>query len=414
MVRRNIRSRLELALSDTPAVLLSGARQTGKTTLVQEIADTHPSSRYFTLDDAATLGAVSADPEGFLQGSPGLVVVDEVQKEPALLPAIKIAVDRDRQPGRFLLTGSANVLLIPRVSESLAGRMEILTLWPFSQGEIDGVADDLIARLFDKDRGVDLGDGLERAELVERVFRGGYPEAVRRVGRRREDWFASYLTAILQRDVRELANIEGLVEMPRLLSLLAARCGTLVNKAEISRAASLPYTTLDRYLALLQMTFLYQPLPAWSANLSKRLVRSAKVHLGDSGLAAYLQGADEARLQRDPKALGALLESFIVGELRKQATWSEKRVSFFHFRTSSRSEVDLVLEDPAGRLVGIEIKASATVGPRDFSGLRTLAETVGDRFVRGVLFYTGNQALPFSSDLIALPVSSLWQASSNS
>lgn len=406
---RNITPKLELALADTPVVLLNGARQTGKTTLARAVVGERAGARYYTLDDAATLGAAAGDPAGFLHGAGGLTVIDEVQKAPALFPAIKVGVDRDRRPGRFLLTGSANVLLVPSLSESLAGRMEILTLWPFSQGEIEEVREGFVDALFGEDPPLEAGAGVPPAELRERVLRGGYPEALRRSGERRDDWFASYLTAILQRDVRDLANVEGLTEMPRLLSLLAARGGALMNKAEISRAAGLPYTTLDRYLALLQMTYLFQPLPAWSANISKRLVRSPKIHLGDSGLAAHLLGLSAERLEADPKPLGALLEGFVAGELRKQATWARKRVSFFHLRTASRKEVDLVLEDRAGRLVGVEVKASSSVTARDFSGLRAFSELAGDRFLRGVVLYTGHQPISFAPDFYAVPLDALWR-----
>ncbi len=408
MRRRNISRRLEEALDDTPVVLLNGPRQTGKTTLVSEFAR----SRYFTLDDSATLAAAAADPVSFVRsGSGSLTVIDEVQKAPGLLPAIKVEVDRNRQPGRFLLTGSANVLTLPKVSESLAGRMEVLTLWPFSQGELDGVVDSLVDRLFSEPFLIDDPPVIERGELDDRLIRGGFPEAQSRpVARRRRAWFRSYITTILQRDIRDLAAIEGITQIPRLLSLLAARCGALLNKSEVSRSTGYAYTTLDRYLALLEAIFLFQPLPAFSTNLNKRLTRAPKTFLCDSGLAAQLTGVTGERLAAEPMLRGPLLETFVMMELRKQVTWAEAEVTLFHFRAGKR-EVDFVLEDTAGKVVGIEVKASASLGARDFSGLKALAADLGSRFISGVILYTGQQTLPFGEKLWALPISALWQDS---
>jgi hypothetical protein len=400
-----------MALSDTPAVLVNGARQTGKTTLVREIARGRPGTRYVTLDDAATLAAAVNDPAALLAGSGDLLVIDEVQKAPGLFPAMKIQIDRDRRPGRFLLTGSANVLMLPQVSESLAGRLEILTLWPFSQGEIEGRREGLLDALFAEALpGLPAEPEQPITPLAQRLLRGGFPEALgRRDPRRRDAWFAAYVTTILQRDIRDLTQIEGLTDMPLLLQLLAARAGTLLNKAELARGTRIPYTTLDRYLALLHATFLFQPLPAWSGNLGKRLTRSPKCHLCDSGLTAHLTGLTAERLDRDGTLIGPLLESFVVGELRKQASWAETPVTLYHFRTPSQRETDLVLEDRGGRVVGIEVKASSRLRERDFNGLRSLAREAGERFLRGVLLYTGEEMLPFGPRLHAVPVRALWQ-----
>ena len=407
---RKITDRIVAALADTPVVLLNGARQTGKTTLVQSLVAERPDARYFTLDDAAVLAAAASDPPGFIADAGGLVVIDEVQKVPELLPAIKLAVDRDRRPGRFLLTGSAHVLTLPKVSESLAGRIEILTLWPFSQGEAAEVPDAFIDAVFSDDRPRLRESAPESASLRQRLLRGGFPEALERdVEERRRAWFASYISTILQRDVRDLANIEGLTEMPRLLKLLASRTSGLMNKAEISRDADIAYATLDRYLALLEMTFLLQPLAAWSGNLGKRLTKAPKVHLCDSGLAAHLLGLTEDRLARDPTLAGPLGESFVAMELRKQASWSRTPVSLFHFRTAAGREVDLVLEDDAGRLAGFEVKASGSFRKKDLAGLRALARDLGERFHRGVLLYAGESVVPVGERLHAVPISALWR-----
>jgi predicted AAA+ superfamily ATPase len=327
---------------------------------------------------------------------------------------MKVAVDEDRRPGRFLLTGSAHVLALPRVSESLAGRMEIVHLRPLSQGEIEGTRATLIDDWFaagwtPEARSGATGPEQRGIDLADRVLRGGYPEVVgRRSEHRRSAWFAAYVTAILQRDVRDLANIEGLTQMPRLLSVLAVRSASLMNKAELSRATGFPYSTLERYLALLEATFLLEPLPAWSANLGKRLVRSPKIALGDSGLAAHLVGANRDRFEQDPLLKGALTETFVIGELRKQASWSELAVGISHFR-SGRREVDLVLEDRAGRVVGVEVKAGATLSGRAVDGLRALAEVARRRFVRGIVLYAGWQAMSVGEGLWALPIDALWR-----
>lgn len=410
MLKRYISSRLLEALADSPVVLLHGARQTGKSTLVQHITSTDHPAKYLTLDDAAVLGAATADPAGFLAGIEGPIALDEVQRAPELFLAIKADVDRNRKPGRYLLTGSANVLMLPKLSESLAGRMEILPLWPLSQGEIAGKRESFIDSLF-TDRTIKTGTASKDGPtLIERILRGGYPEAHRREApSRRRAWFNSYVSTILQRDVRDLANVDGLNAMPRLLGLLASRVGSLLNQAEVSRSLGMPQTTLKRYMALLEATFLVQPLPAWSSNLGTRLVKSPKLYLNDTGLASSLVGQIDERALRQSQLLGPLAENFVVMELRKQATWSKTEPGLFHFRTLSGQEVDVVLESPSGDLVGVEVKTSATVGTGDFKGLRALAEETGKRFLRGVVLYQGHDTVPFGKSLHAVPMETLWQ-----
>lgn len=409
MIRRHVTDHLLAALSDSPVVLLNGARQTGKSTLVQDLVKGGYPARYYTLDDPSVLSTLNHDPAAFLAAQRGPVVLDEVQRAPGLFMALKAEVDRDRRPGRYLLTGSANVLLLPALAEFLVGRMEILSLWPFSRGERVGVRETFIDAVFASALpGYPPAAGDEEP-LFESVLRGGYPEALRRTtAARRRAWFGSYLTTLLQRDVRSLANIEGLLALPRLLALLATRATGLVNYAEFSRTAALPQSTLKRYLALLETTFLVRHLPAWSGNPGKRLVKAAKLVLCDSGLMAHLLGAT-AESGPTEVCRGPLLENFAAVELLKQATWSVTEPRLYHFRTAAGQEVDLVLEDAAGRVVGIEVKARSRVGARDFDGLRHLADAAGDRFVRGVVLYTGPQDVPFGRDLIALPVDALWR-----
>ncbi|MEM1093656.1 MAG: ATP-binding protein [Bacteroidota bacterium] len=413
MLPRNIASEIAEALADTPVVLLNGARQTGKSTLARTLAEASfpgATATYVTLDDATAYAAAQANPDGFIRNLNGPVVLDEVQRVPDLFRAIKLAVDEDRRPGRFLLTGSADVMLLPIASESLAGRMEILTLWPFSQGELEKRDERLIDTVFQaKLPSVDYG---ANDDVWGRVVRGGYPEAVERsTARRRGRWFESYITAILQRDVRDLANIEGLSEMPRLLALLAARTGTLLNTSEVSRSSRLPATTLKRYMTLLQATFLVRLIPAWSTNRSKRLVKSPKLIVTDTGLASHLVGftADGSVPPALADMPGTLLETFVLAELLKQMEWSERRVRLHHFRTQRGREVDAVLEDAAGRVVGVEVKAARSVSNRDLRGLRALRDEKPSAFYRGVVLYLGTEQIAFDDQMSAVPLSALWQ-----
>lgn len=397
------------ALTDTPVVLLHGARQVGKSTLAQEIASGPHRARYLTLDDAAVLAAAKSDPAGFIHNLAEPVVIDEVQRVPELFVSIKAAVDRDRRPGRFLLTGSANVLLLPKLSESLAGRMEVLSLWPLSQGEIIGEIEDFIDRVFAPKLSPLPNATVDRDELVRRIAVGGYPEAVLRQPARRPAWFRSYVTTVLQRTVRDIADIDRIHEMPRLLGVLAARTGTLFNVADLSRVLGIPQTTLQRYLALLQTTFLLHFLPAWTTRMRKRLLKSPKMLIVDSGLATHLVGMDTRVLPASVELWGAFVETFVVMELMRQASWSKTRPALYHFRTAKGEEVDVVLESPSGRLVGLQVKATVSLQASDFRGLRSLAESARQRFQRGILLYLGDQAVPFGSNLFALPITSLWQ-----
>ena len=397
------------ALRDTPVVYLQGARQTGKSTLVRAIAEREHPARYLTLDTAAVLAAALNNPEGFIAGLERPVVIDEVQRAPALALAIKAAVDTDRRPGQYLLTGLAGVMSLPALSDSLAGRIELHTLWPFSQGELAEVRETFVDRVF-AERLVTPDTAPDTEEsLIDRLCAGGYPQIqMRKSHARRQAWFDSYVDAILQRDVRDLANIERLSEIPRLLALLASRAGELLNFADLGRTLGIPQTTLKRYLALMEMTFLVRLLPAWFSNLGKRLAKAPKLLLTDTGLLTHLIEADQNRLRRDRTLLGHVLENFVAMELIKQLGWSERRCRLFHFRTEGGVEVDLVLEDRAGRLVGVEVKSAASVRQQDFRGLETLARLTGDRFVRGVVLCTGTSVVPFGRHLFALPVSQLW------
>jgi len=403
-------------LADTPVVLLVGARQTGKSTLIQSPAFQKAKRHFITFDDANNMAAAKADPAGFLNAHPEPLTLDEIQRVPELFLAIKASVDRNRAPGRFLLSGSANVLFLPRVADSLAGRMDVITLWPFSQGEIEGAREGFIDAVFSAKlpglKPVEKWD--ERKEVRRRALSGGFPEVLARSNvERRNAWYGSYLTTILQRDVRDLSHMEDLTVMPRLLAILAARVGSLLNTADVSRNSGISQTTLKRYLSLLETLFLFPELPAWSVNVGKRrYVKMPKAFLSDTGLAAHLLHLTDERLSQDPVLWGALLENFAGMELRKQAAWNKEHPQLFHWRTHGQQKVDLVLE-AGGRLVGIEVKAGTTVTTDDFKGLRALADDAGRRWVRGIVLYSGSESLPFGNNLVAMPISALWRLASS-
>jgi len=408
MLDRHITDRVLEALADTPVVLLHGPRQCGKSTLVQHIARNHHPARYITLDEVIPRVAAQADPETFIAELGGAAVIDEVQLVPELFMAVKASVDRDRRPGRLLLTGSADVTLLPDIAESLAGRVERLTLWPFSQAEIAGLRGNLLDHLF-RSSVPHVSSDLTRQDYLELATRGGYPEAVARpAGRRRARWFASYLDTMIQRDVRRLANIEGTVDLPRLLMALADRATGLLNYTDLGRDLGMNRFTVKRYITLLQTAFLIAELPAWHRNVGKRLRKTPKVIFPDSGLLAHLLGADEPSSVTAGRRVGPLVESMVIAEVRKLQTWAEVDAAAFHFRAEDGAEVDLVLEARGGRMVAVEVKAAATLDARDLRGLRHLQELVGDDLVCGVILHAGRETVAFGERLHALPISALW------
>jgi len=417
MYPRHITQNLLAALSDTPVVVLHGPRQAGKTTLAQHLTKHGHPATYVTLDNATALATAKTDPTGFLAGIPGPLVLDEIQRAPELVLPIKADVDRDRRPGRFLLTGSANVMQLPKLADALVGRMEVLALRPLSQGEIEGWREGFIDAVFAakpspwSSAGTRRAGTVSKADLARRILTGGYPEAVARRGlQRRSQWFEGYLNTVMMRDIRDLSNIEGVVDLPRLLNAVAGRAGGLLNYADLGRDVGLNQVTTKRYLALLRTTFVVQTLQPWFTNRIKRVVKSEKLYLGDTGLLAYLLDATPDRFAADPKVGGMLLEDFVAMELMKQATWSHTRPSLWHFRDHRGNEVDFVLEARGGRkIVGVEVKSRATLDAGDFNGLRMLAEAAGERFHRGIVLYTGAEPLPFGKQLHALPITALWQ-----
>ncbi len=397
------------ALGDTRVVTLNGARQAGKSTLARLAAQARPNSEVRLLDDPATLRAAQDDPASFVDHD-GLLVIDEVQLAPELFRSIKVAVDTDPCPGRFLLTGSAQVLALRQLPDALPGRMEIIELWPFSQGEIDHCPDAFIDAAFGLGPGLSRTSTLRKRDYLERVVRSGYPEALRRSPKRRAAFFDSYLTILIERDIKELAAIERRGELLRLLALLASRSASLLVPAALAGESGIPRTTLNRYLELLTAVFLIKQVPAWSAGQTHRAIGTPKLSFTDTGIACHLIGQDATRLGEPDGAAGQMIETFVLMELARQLTWSSERARLYHYRTKDQIEVDAVLDTPDGRIIAIEVKAGATIRTEDLTGLRHLRDRLGTRFVAGYALYTGQQTLPFGDRLRAIPIDALWQA----
>lgn len=405
---REAQAHLEEALSDTPVVLIHGARQSGKTTLARVVGDRRGYT-YITFDDDVQLAAALSDPVGFIGDLPERCILDEVQRAPTLFSTIKAAVDRRRTPGRFILTGSANVLLLSKLADSLAGRMEILRLYPLAQCELARTAPTFLKALFARSFKVRQWKRLG-AGLAERIVAGGYPAALaRKTTRRRTVWYRDYAETIVQRDVRDLARISSLESLPRLMQLAAGQTATLVNIAEMAAPFQLSRPTIRDYVTLLERVFLLEFLPPWHSNRLSRLIKTPKLHLCDTGLAAALLGFAAGELAKDRKAFGRLLETFVFQEIRRQVSWADANIELFHFRDKDGAEVDIVLEQGASDVAGVEVKAAATVTRADFRGLRKLREAAGGRFVAGVVLYDGEITVGFGEGLFAVPVRALWE-----
>ena len=406
---RFLASRVREALADTPVVLIHGPRQCGKTTLTR-LAGDPLGYAYFTFDDDVALAAAEADPVGFVGHLPERTILDEVQRAPWLFTTLKSAVDRRRTPGRFLLTGSSNVLLVPKLADSLAGRLEILRLHPFAQAELTGRAprflDALFGGTFKARSHTRLGD-----DLAKRIVAGGYPAALARAtARRRATWYRDYLDTLVQRDVRELARIRAFDALPRLLALAAGQTSRLLNVSDLASPFHVSRPTIRDYVTLLERVFLIDVLPPWHSNRLSRLIKTPKLHLGDTGLACALLGLDAPALAADRTTMGALLETFVYQELRRAASWHPDPIAFHHFRDKEGIEVDIVLERNGREVAGVEVKAGATVTAADFRGLRKLKAATGKRFAGGVVLYDGETTAPFGDRLHAVPVRALWEA----
>jgi hypothetical protein len=409
----------ERALASFRAVVVNGPRQAGKTTLAGELAGTHGAT-VVTLDDSSLYEACVADPKAFLDAYPRPLFIDEFQRAgDSLVRAVKAAVDAERAPGQFLLTGSSRFLTTAGLSESLAGRAVIIDLWPYTQGEADELGPDsdaLLGRLFEpttKFAQVNIPYP-SRSDYLQRVCRGGFPEVHELPPAARPVWFEAYLTTILERDVPLVARGRHLGELPRLLRLAAARTSQELNLVSLAAEIAIDRTALSKnYLPLLESIYLLRQLPAWSRNLTARVVKHAKAYIADSGLASSLLGVDPDGLTLpNAPTLGPLVETFVVNELLRQLSFmAGPRATLYHFRSPDGPEVDVVAEAPDGRVVALEVKASTTVGQGDFKHLNLLRDRldqVGQPFVNGVVTYLGDKVLTFGDRLTALPLCHLW------
>lgn len=403
---RTIEPRIAEALQDTPVVLLAGPRQAGKTTLVRRIAEKQE-MRYLTLDDQLTLLSAREDPVGMIR-SINRAVIDEIQRVPQLLLAIKKSVDQDRRPGRFLLTGSANLMALPTVADSLAGRMETFSLLPLSQSEIESCSTNWIDAVFAgrilQTTQTALGD-----EFIERVLRGGYPEAVLRTSaKRRLAWARQYIDAIIQRDVRDVAGIDKLDQLPRFLRALAQTAGRMCNYSQLGGQVGLDGKTASRYVGVFERMYLLKRIDVWSRNRLNRVVKTPKLQFIDSGLLATLLDLATEEVQQDRTRFGNVLETFVFGELLKHATTADDDYRLMYYRDADKFEVDVVIENTAGKLVCIEVKAAATIQESDLRGLKKLVGIAGEQFKMGVLLYDGTETMPLGSGIWAAPLSTLW------
>ena len=402
---RWIEPRIDEALLDTPVVLLAGPRQAGKTTLVRQFAKR--GLDYLTLDDELTLLSAREDPVGMIRNL-DRAVIDEIQRAPQLLLAIKKSVDEDRRPGRFLLTGSANLMALPTVADSLAGRMETLLLLPLSQSEIENRPANWIDSIFAGEILTAVAPVLGN-ELAERVLRGGYPETVvRPTAKRRIAWARQYIDAIVQRDVRDVADIDKLDQLPRFLRALAQTAGQMCNYSETGGRVGLDGKTVSRYIGVFEQMYLLKRIDVWARNRLKRVVKTPKLQFIDSGLLAVLMDVTVKDVQADKSRYGHVLESFVFGELYKHTTSADDDYRLLYYRDADKFEVDVVLENTAGQLVGVEVKASTTVKERDLRGLKKLSSLAGDQFTAGVLLYDGDETMPLGSNIWAAPLSTLW------
>jgi predicted AAA+ superfamily ATPase len=410
LVARRAFATVTAALADTRVVVINGARETGKSTLARVVADEYPGTVIRYLDETATRSAAVADPTAFVRHD-GLMVIDEVQRVPDLMLAIKHSVDLDPRPGRFLLTGSARLYGLHEIPDLLPGRSETIELWPLSQGEIGNRTEGFIDTVFARgsDAPVEVSD-LHRGDYIGRALRGGYPQAVHRTDLgRRSRFFESYISDLINRDIRQVSDIERPTDMRRLLNTVAAQMASLVRPATVASALQLPASTVKRYLDLLDLLFVLRRIPAWSTNLTTRAIGTPKLLLVDSGLGGHLAGITSRRASRPDTPVGPLLENFVLGEIARQLTWTNEPVRLYHYRDRDGYEVDGLLEHASGDFVAIEVKAAETVRGDDFRGINRLALRHSDRLIAGIVFYAGSQPLPFGDRLCAWPIDALWR-----
>lgn len=408
MFNRFIQNEVDSFLKIMPVLLIIGARQTGKTTFVEAIAK-EKNYNYITLDDELSLSNAIRDPSGWLMSLQKPIIIDEVQRVPEIFLSIKKDVDQNRKPGRYILTGSANPLLLPKLGDSLAGRMGVVNMYPFSMGEIYQLKEKFIENIFSEELPIQSFSKLETSQFFKRLLFGGFPpvhefnnlEDVKR-------WVRSYLQTIMQRDLKDISNIEAIYEMPRLFKLLATRSGMLLNVADLSRSLGMINVTLTRYLYILETLFFINLLPAWFTNHGKRLIKSPKIHLCDTSILANLLEIDENRFTNEPTILGQFLETFVFSELIKQKSWSKIKIDLFHLRDLNH-EVDFVLEKNDGTLIGIEVKATRKINNEDLRGLKYLKKIAKNRFNKGIILHFADRIEVIENDIYSMPIQALWE-----
>ena len=404
---RFLTPRLLEASQDTPLLLLKGARQVGKSTLMKNLIG-QMGGHALSFDDPSLLSIAKGDPRGFIDQLKTPILLDEVQRVPEIILPLKLRVDADQKPGQFFLTGSADFHTLPLIADSMAGRMEIRTLWPLSQGEIRLKQEKFVPMIFEG-TWPNSGASLTREELYHQIIQGGYPQALARKEEvRRSVWFDSYLEAIIQKDIREISSIEGFESVPNLIMILASRAANLVNAADISRILGLSQSTVRRYLTLLRALFIVFKLRPWFSNTDKRLVKTPKIYFYDSGLLSHLLRLPPHWNISESSQFGKILENFVVSEILKQCSWAKEPIDAYYFRAHSGEEVDLILTDRTGYFVGIEIKAASTVLPKDFKSLIAFKNMTQEKFRRGIILYTGDTLIPFGDNLWAVPLHLLW------
>ena len=403
---RYIKPLLLSALKDAPAVLIHGPRQCGKTTLARIVGE--PKYKYISFDDIVVAESAKADPIGFVKNLPKKVILDEVQKAPYIFSAIKKEIDNNRLPGRFILTGSANILRLPKLSDSLAGRMQILRLHPLSQGELTGHKSKFLNMLFKGKFETKTSSDFNFKQIIDQIVMGGYPEAlIRPSAIRRVNWYRSYIETVIQRDIMDLSQARSIDILPRLLALSATQTSHLVNFTKLSSAFQVSRSTIYDYAALLEQMFFLEKLSPWYSNRLRRFIKTPKLHLCDTGLACALLGLSASALKKNLSLSGQLLETFIFQELRKQASYHNRHYGFFYYRDKKGHEVDVVIERDH-LIAGVEVKSSATVNLSDFQGLKKLKTALGKQFVCGVVLYSGDKSIGFGNRLYAIPLNTLW------
>ena len=408
MFRRNISATLQRRLKSMPVMLITGPRQCGKTTLSKALG-VDLEMGYISCDNIATLASIQFDPAGFLNNQKKPLIIDEAQRVPELFLPIKVDVDDNRHPGRYLLTGSANPLLVPHLGDGLTGRMGICNMWPLSQGEIRGVKECFLETLFGTEQWKSEYPAQSQHETVEMLLKGGFPSVIAAISSvERREWCNDYLFNALQKDINDLSKIEHFSQMPSLLYGIANRIGSPLNVNSLTDLIRASEPTVRRYIELLKNLFLLYPLSSWSRNIDKKLSKASKIYFSDTALLLQSLDFDEERLLKLPSVLGQVFENFIVMELVKQITWSQEQLKLYHFRTHDQKEVDIVLESPSGNVVGIEIKLSSIVRKDDLKGLMALKESCGNDFHKGIVLYTGDKTLPFGDSFTALPITALW------